>query len=369
MKTLSPFIPVFCAFVSALPVRAQVVELEQPKTHGGFFAFAFAPDGTIVAGGTGQVRYTLNSKADVGGGELILWDAKTGRIRRTLGKHDSSVDSVMFSADGAVLASASQDDGVVKIWDAKSGALRETLKLGGRFGRGPAGATWLCVLSADGKTLATVTETRKSLGTATVRESDRLAIWDTSTGKLRWELPNSNVRSLTFTDDGTTLLAYAENTEWSGLDDRVRAQRSDQHVVGWEAASGKELFRSDTGKSSPSMLTSLPSGRVVMLMSRKLIFIDGKTGETMKEIKSQTSPPFYCSGRFSPDQKRFVAAQPSGKAVDWFEVENGQRVATQEFKSDQIWHEVFSSDLKRMACERGHKPMVFTLEPVPVESR
>jgi hypothetical protein len=113
MKTL---VPVFCAFIFALPSYAQLVDLERPKINGGFFGFAFTPDGTTLAGGTGKVRYTIGAKAEVGGGDLILWDAKSGRIRRTLGKHASTIDWVGFSADGAVLASASEKDGVVKIW-------------------------------------------------------------------------------------------------------------------------------------------------------------------------------------------------------------------------------------------------------------
>jgi hypothetical protein len=106
-----------------------------------------------------------------------------------------------------------------------------------------------------------------------------------------------------------------------------------------------------------------------MLMNRKLIFINGRTGETMKETKFQSPNPFYYGITFSADHKKFVAVQPSGHAVDWFEVENGQRVATQEFQPDELWSAVFSPDLKRVACVRAHKPLVLELEPTPVESR
>src|SRR5687768_6389607 len=55
--------------------------LQMPSTHGGFFAFAFPPDGETVVGGTGVLKIG-NKQAGykvVGGGEVILWNASTGR--------------------------------------------------------------------------------------------------------------------------------------------------------------------------------------------------------------------------------------------------------------------------------------------------
>lgn len=364
MKILLPSVAILCASFFALPVRAQLVKLERPKNHGGFFSFAFAPDGAIVAGGTGTVTSTSGSKVEVAGGEVILWDAKTGRIRRTLGSHDATVDWLTFSANGAVLASGSEKNGVVKVWDGKSGALRHTLKLASPIGDGPAGVTSLCALSPDGKSVATVAVTKKSVGKSTVRDSDRLTVWDNATGKSRWELPSSNVTALTFTDDGTGLVAFTSKTEWIPSGDRATGKDSNQRLVGWEAATGKERFSNDKVKSSPSLLTCLPRAGVVMFAAGKLSYVDARTGQAIKETKLEKSDSLY-SVAFSPDQKRFVAAEFMGEALHWFDLESCQGVATQEFKTNRIWTPAFSPDLKRIVCKQPHDPVVFELQPVP----
>ena len=364
MKMSPLLLLIFCALFLPPPGRAQLVKLERPKNHGGFFSFVFAPDGTTVAGGTGKVTSTSGTKTEVAGGEVLLWDVKTGRIRRTLGTHDATVQWVMFSANGGLLASASEENGLVKIWDGKTGALRHTLKLGSPLGDGPAGVTSLCALSPDGKLLATVAVTMKKVGKIETRDSDRLTVWDTATGKARWELPNSDVEALTFSDDGTALVAFAEKTEWTQSGDRATGKSSNQRLVGWEAASGKERFSNEKVKTSPWILTSLPRMGVVMFAGGKLVLIDSRTGQMTKETKLSDRDSFY-SVSFSPDQKRFVAPEFMGEAVHWFEVENGQRVATQEFKPERIWTPAFSPDLKRIVCKQPHEPVIFDLQPMP----
>src|SRR5260370_39227041 len=97
MKTI-PLLSILFLITAA---HAQIVPLQIPKNHGGFFRFAFSPDGTAVAGGTGTVSWTGSKTVD--GGEVILWDAKTGKIRRTLGKHGATVDWPSWSGEGALL--------------------------------------------------------------------------------------------------------------------------------------------------------------------------------------------------------------------------------------------------------------------------
>src|SRR4030095_3328488 len=93
-------IPAIVAFTA----HGQNVPLEQPRNHGGFPSFVFLPDGQTVAGGTGRVTATINGKKEKPmGGEVILWDSKTGRIRKTLGSHDESVSWIACSSDGKVL--------------------------------------------------------------------------------------------------------------------------------------------------------------------------------------------------------------------------------------------------------------------------
>lgn len=72
---------------------------------------AFSPDGERVATGTA-------------GGNLKIWDARTGQELKDLPGHTSTVVGLAFSAEGKYLASSSTD-GTARIWNASSGEMLE----------------------------------------------------------------------------------------------------------------------------------------------------------------------------------------------------------------------------------------------------
>jgi len=68
----------------------------------------FSPDGTILVG-NGMEMWSY---------PIQLWDVKTGRSLGTLSGHTEQIETLVFSHDGKMLASGS-DDGTVLLWDWK----------------------------------------------------------------------------------------------------------------------------------------------------------------------------------------------------------------------------------------------------------
>jgi WD40 repeat protein len=101
---------------------------------------AFSPDGKTIASSGGTFR-------DSRTGELILWDAVSGKVRKSLQGHNSMVHTVAFSPKGNFLASG-DDDGTIIIWDSETGEIKKKI-LGDPLDTG------MCVaFSPDGKFLA-----------------------------------------------------------------------------------------------------------------------------------------------------------------------------------------------------------------------
>ena len=78
-----------------------------PGSLGGFRnALTFSPDGTILVG----------SDMEVWSNPIKLWDVETGRNVGILSGHTEPVETLVFSHDGKILASGSED-GTVLLWD------------------------------------------------------------------------------------------------------------------------------------------------------------------------------------------------------------------------------------------------------------
>ncbi|MFZ1042708.1 MAG: WD40 repeat domain-containing protein [Anaerolineales bacterium] len=73
--------------------------------------FAFSPDSTILA-------------ANVGGETVDLWRVSDGAFVRSLGKN---ADNLAFSPDGSLLATGSLFDSTIRIWRVSDGSLIRTL--------------------------------------------------------------------------------------------------------------------------------------------------------------------------------------------------------------------------------------------------
>jgi WD40 repeat protein len=160
---------------------------------------AYSPDGRwIAANDEGDSHHTL----------VVIWDAKTGRLARSLDAGAYSLEKLAFSPDGRRIAAIS-DDLRVRVWDAESGrTLWSALAHSGFAG---------CVaFSHDGTQLATGGAGEPGLKT-----------WDSATGRLISILPGRPglFQCIAYSPDGRFLA--------SGSTDRA--------VRIWDMATGQEI--------------------------------------------------------------------------------------------------------------------------------
>ena len=161
------------------------------------YSVAFSPDGSTLASGSGDQTVRLwdvlrrflsyNFNGRMDADQTIhLWDVATGEPKGALTGHAAQITSIAFSPDGKTLASGGSD-GRVRLWDSITG---EHLKKFTGYGR--LGFIWDLAFSPDGSTLACAT-------------FDGVKFWDVVTGQATTSFAEEAVMSIAYSPNGTTL--------------------------------------------------------------------------------------------------------------------------------------------------------------------
>jgi len=343
--------------------------LEKPKSAAGFLAFTFSPYGKTIAGGTGAFDVSSGNRKSRLGGDVLLWNTRSGKLFRSLGRHGDSVNWVAFSQDGRTLVSASRGEGTIKVWQMPAGRLRHTLKIDAE-----ARSTSLrwpqLTLSGDGRTLVTISSHVISIaGGGSVTTGGELIVWDLDSGKKRWSKPNSELYTAALTADGRGMVGVLYKITDVRKDDRGRTRsRTEYTLQSWNVETGDALEPVDLGRTStPEKVTLLDGDKILALFTAYgLSFRDRLTGEVKHEIVWHKDRS-YGRSFLSADGKTVGRAGSGSRQSSWLElvdVATGQSRGLLTTESPNYLENVhFLADLKRAVCEE-HGTWVGAEEPV-----
>lgn len=346
--------------LSVAAMTTTATKLEAPKNHGGFFAFAFAPDGKSVAGGTGIVWFTLAGKKTTRGGEVVVWDAETGKLNATLGSHQEHVTWVRYSAEGKRLVSISDSNGLLKVWDVAAGKLLQTVSLGGAL---YAGAGTQPLLSADAGTLVSVDRVEKEITQGKtkgkVAEPNQLTVWDLATGKARRTASGETLSAMALSPDGkrlalsTSIGKYGDGGRSIAITDTLTGQML--HTIPLDLKQNQYAH----------LIAFLPDGEHLAGAGNHMIHVWNIREAKLKFKLSLGDDTSLSQLRFSSDGKSALSSVFMGERVQRWELTLGAERLQADLQLkpfERLWHPQFSADLSRIACQQANRPVILRLQ-------
>ncbi|KAJ5690340.1 hypothetical protein N7462_004732 [Penicillium macrosclerotiorum] len=271
-------------------------ELQTLESHSGSVnSVAFSPNGQLIA--SASTDRTVK-----------LWEITTGTLLQTLKGHTLSVNSVAFSPNGRLIASASWDD-KVKLWEVTTGALQRTF-------RGHSDSVNSAVFSPDGRLIVSAST------------DWTIKLWKINGGLLRTFQGHSGaVYSVAFSVNGQLLASGSK----------------DQTVLIWNPVNGAILHKLEGHSELIDSVVFSPDGGLLASASydKKIKLWEISTGSLHRTLKGYHK--IVTSVAFSPDGQ-LLASASSDQTVKLWETATGALRHTFEGHSKLVGSVVFSPD-------------------------
>jgi WD40 repeat protein len=278
----------------------------------------FSHDGTMLAGARGLAVW--------------LWDVQNSQEIAILSSHESSVNSVAFSSDGAVLISGSTDK-TLRLWNVSTGAELAVLV-------GHEEGVQSVVFSPNGAIIAS----------GDLAGNVLLWDWNGTTGTQQIELRGhtEGIRAIAFSPDGTSLAS-------ASLDHSIRL---------WNVATGESRVL-EGHLDQVRRIAFSPDGLTLASLSADatLRLWDVATGAALRTKSlplghstiTRTPPSGIAMASFSPDGNTIVSSGYDGSIVFWDAGTGAQQTFHDDRDGGIMWSVVFSPDGTLLASSARQK--------------
>ena len=280
--------------------------------HTGFVnTVAFSPNGRLLASA---------GRKDSG---IILWDTTRHRRLATLVGHTQAIRDVAFSPDGRLLASASRDT-TIMLWDVARRTRIATLT-------GDNARVNAVAFSPDGRTLASATD------------DHQVILWDVThrTPIATLAGHSARVRAVAFSPDGRTLA--------SASDDRT--------IMLWDLASRSRLATLAGHNNWVSDVAFSPDGRTLASASAdyQVMVWDVASHTRITTLTGHTAKVNAVA--FSPDGHTLASASNDRTIMLW-DIASHSRLATLTGHNNYVSDVAFTPDGRTLASSSGDHTVI-----------